>query len=72
MMGAAALLMLRASSGEPTRVLVGSSAMAEAEANERTPKMAARVMKDFMAMTGTVREDVWIVLEQENENGENR
>lgn len=49
-MGASALLMLRASSGDDTRVLVGSSAMAEAEVNKMMPKRATRVVKDFMMM----------------------
>lgn len=59
-MGAAALLIWRASTS--ARVLVASSAMAVAEANERMPKRAAMAAKDFMANVSVVNE-MWIVLE---------
>lgn len=50
--GAALLSMLRASTS--ARVLVASSAMALAEANERMPKMAAIVANDFILIVSVM------------------
>ena len=54
--GAAALLIWRASTS--AKVLVASSAMALAEANERMPKRAAMTPNDFILVEVSVMKEI--------------